>query len=321
MSAAFRNYEPRETPDDRAAALFEAQIGLITRGQALARGFTTSAIHRRVLSGRWNVLFMGIYTLAGTCPSWRQRLKAATLALEGVASHTSAAYLWHFPGFSQAAIEVSTIRDRRPPAKDIIVHKTASLEECDLAVIQGVDVTSPTRTLFDLAAKTDEEVLEQALDHCLNQRLTSLPRLRWTLQRLGRRGISGTRAMRELLDARPREYVPTQSPLETRAARRILRALEAQGLPKPIRQYVIKDRGRFVAQVDFAYPHAKVVIEAQSVKHHAGRRAWERDNRRMADLASLGWRTLPLLWDDTEENLRAAIDRVRRAIEDPKLFE
>jgi very-short-patch-repair endonuclease len=91
--------------------------------------------------------------------------------------------------------------------------------------------------------------------------------------------------------------------------------------PKPVRQYVIKDRGRFVAQVDFAYPQAKVAIEAQSVKHHAGRQAWERDSRRFADLASIGWRTMPVLWDDTEGNLLNAIERIRRAVEDPKLFD
>jgi G:T-mismatch repair DNA endonuclease (very short patch repair protein) len=63
------------------------------------------------------------------------------------------------------------------------------------------------------------------------------------------------------------------------------------------------------------------VIEAQSVKHHAGRRAWERDSRRFAQLASIGWRAMPLLWDDTEANLKVAIERIRRATHSPKLFD
>jgi very-short-patch-repair endonuclease len=263
----------------------------------------------------------GIYAAAGAPKSWHQQLKAATLALDGVASHKAAANLWQLPGFSRGVIEVATTHDRRPRASNLVVRCVPSLEKCDVTEINSIPVTTAARTLFDLAGTADPEILEQALDHCLHQRLASLPRLRWTLERLGARGRSGTSVMRELLDARPNGYVPTQSPLETRAARRILRALELEGLPAPARQYVIRDDGRFVAQVDFAYPHAKLAIEAQSVKHHAGRLAWERDSKRMAQLAAIGWRTLPVTWDDTESNLRAAIERVRRAIQNPTLFD
>jgi very-short-patch-repair endonuclease len=321
MNTAMRNSDDKESRDQCAAALAETQLGLIALVQALDVGFTRSMVQRRVESGRWRVVFRGIYAISGFPATWLQTVKAATMLLDGVASHSCAASMWAIPGITRRIVEVSVTSTRRTSASLVRAHRVDRLDPCDVTSLNGIPVTTPARTLLDLAGILEEELLEQALDHCLHQGLTSLPPLRWTLQRLGKRGRHGTRVVRELLGAKPQGYVPTQSVLETRAARRILRALEYEGLPPPVRQYVIKDRGRFVAQVDFAYPHAKVAIEAQSVKHHAGRQAWERDSRRFADLASIGWRAMPVLWDDTEANLKVAIERIRRAIEDPKLFD
>jgi hypothetical protein len=230
MNTAMRISEDKESRDQCATALAETQLGLMALPQALELGFTRSMIHRRIESGRWRIVFQGVYAISGYPTTWLQNIKAATMFLDGVASHTCAASLWEIPAITRGLVEVSVRSTRKTRARQVRVHRVTHLDPCDVTTRHGVPVTTPARTLLDLAGVVEDEALEQALDHCLHQGLTSLPRLRWTLQRLGGRGRGGTCVMRELLDARPRGYVPTQSTLEARAARRILRALEVQGL-------------------------------------------------------------------------------------------
>jgi very-short-patch-repair endonuclease len=63
------------------------QLGLFTRRQAREAGFKSSAIDFRVSSGEWEIVDEGTYRVFGTRGSWSQRLLAACLAGDAVASH------------------------------------------------------------------------------------------------------------------------------------------------------------------------------------------------------------------------------------------
>src|SRR5207249_2080176 len=143
-----------------------------------------------------------------------------------------------------------------------------------------------TRTIIDLAAVISGETLEEALDVALQRRLTSLSRVRWRLADLGRHGRPGIAMLRRLIAARSGVEAVPESVIETRFSRLLRRA----GLPAPVRQYHVRDRGRLVARVDFAYPDARLAIEVEGFRWHSGRARWERDLGRRNELTELGWR-------------------------------
>ena len=51
-------------------------------------------------------------------------------------------------------------------------------------------------------------------------------------------------------------------------------------MPQPDMQFAIKANDRVIAVVDFAYPDARLAIEADGYRWHSGRVRWDRDRAR-----------------------------------------
>jgi very-short-patch-repair endonuclease len=281
--------------DNRVTALTSVasrQHGVFTRAQALSAGFTRSAVDHRLRVGTWEPVDYGVYRVAGTPGSWHQRLIAACLGGPAVASHRAAAALWRFPGFGAALPEVSAVRYRRRHAGDILWHESVHLAPIDITEIDGIEVTTPTRTILDLGAVCDIAQLLHAYDDAVRRRLADWSTVARRLEHLGpvRRG-SGT--VREVLRRRHSTALP-ESPLETTfdafADEHRLPASEVQ-------HWVTLLNGTRV-RIDRAYPAARLAIEVDSVEFHAGPDEWQRDVARQNELAALGWRTLRFSADD-----------------------
>jgi hypothetical protein len=315
MTRAIRDLSQSEPsgPDNRCARLAAIQYGVISRFQARENGMSVGAIFRRVQKGRWHVVLPGIYRLAGASHSWQQDLMAAILwaAPKGVVSHRSAAALWKMDGFEQAdLVEILTTKDAPSPSPAIVVHTTKHLSHLDMTRRGPLLVTTPERTLIDLGAVVDRQKLELALDSALREGLTRLPRLTWHLDRLGRRGRSGTAALREALKDRPYGSTTPASPLE----RRFIRFVSEFRLPSPAHQYPLKDRGRLIAVLDFAYPDDKLAIETDGYRYHHGRAIWHHDRMRRNALVTRGWRVLQVTWSDLDTRREEIADEVRRLL-------
>ncbi len=290
MDNAERQILPRETIDSRVARWSAAQHGVFTRADAVRLGATLRMVRWRVEAGEWEQLYPGVYRTAGAPETWRQRLLAACLssAPGAAASHRAAGGVIKLAGVEPGVLEISVLRGNLRHRSGVSIHEVSQLPSVDVTVVDAIPVTTPTRTLIDLAAVVSVEVLEEALDDALRRRLTTIARLRWRLDNLARRGRGGITAIRKILDARNPGAAGPQSPLETRVARLIRRA----GLPEPVRQYHVRDGNRLIAVVDFAYPEVKVAVEADGYRWHSGRAQWERDLSRRNRLASLGWQVI-----------------------------
>jgi Transcriptional regulator, AbiEi antitoxin len=71
------------------------QHGLVTRQQALAAGFSASAISRAVARGEWVRVVPGVFALSGVGVTPKQRVAAAVLADASVAATVwTAMWLW-----------------------------------------------------------------------------------------------------------------------------------------------------------------------------------------------------------------------------------
>ena len=170
-------------------------------------------------------------------------------------------------------------------------------------------VTTPSRTILDIAGQVTLELLEEAVDDAVRRRLASIPRLRWQVAIAGRR--RGVAQLRGLIDARDPTARPSESVLETKVAR-ILRKAKLPGL---VAQYNIVVAGHLIARVDFAFPAAKVAVEADGYRWHSGRAQWQQDLERRNALTNLRWRVIHVTWEDLKRP-QAIVDQVEQALRD-----
>jgi very-short-patch-repair endonuclease len=311
MRRGKRDERAIESIDQALSRVAASQHGVFSRAQAIAAGADRNIIYRRTAASRWERAHPTVFRMAGSSRTWQQRMLAACLCWGGdvAASHGSALRLWGLPGAERMEHEITVPPDRqRNHPCEAIIHRSL-LIQVDVAMIDAIPVTTPTRTLIDIAGSLPRDVVEEALDDALRRGLSSVARLRWRIDALSRRGRKGIGVIRSLVIARSREGSVPESVFETR----LLRIFRAAGLDDVVQQHPVLDGSRPVAVFDFAFPNAHVAIEAEGYKWHSGRARWQRDLARRNVLTELGWKVVHVTWSDlnTEQLLR----RVRRLLE------
>jgi very-short-patch-repair endonuclease len=84
----------------------------------------------------------------------------------------------------------------------------------------------------------------------------------------------------------------TDSMFETR----LIQVLRRAGLPEPDRQIELYDEDAFIGRFHCGYQPARVVIEADSVRHHHSRSRFEADRARRTRAEAIGWRVPTFTW-------------------------
>lgn len=149
----------------------------------------------------------------------------------------------------------------------------------------GLRVTSPTRTLIDLGKVLDAERVEQAVEYAFRHGMSSPDYLMKRLALFGRRGCRGPRVLREVMERRAKDGLPTGSYFETL----LFQTLRKARLPLPLRQHPVFDEDGLIGRLDFAYPDQKRWLEAQGYEDHSKRDRWHLDIQRRNRLSRLGW--------------------------------
>jgi hypothetical protein len=171
----------------------------------------------------------------------------------------------------------------------------------DVSRLGVVSITTPGRTLLDLASTVDEIALEDALDEAIRRQLVTAKGLAKRVRDTDPRGRCGIPVLRKLLHERI-ETAVSDSTLENI----VRRAFNAAGLPPPVPQFeIFTPDGSLIARVDFAYPDARLAIEVDGYEFHSSRAAWERDRLRQNEIVSLGWFVLRT----TKRQIRAQPER------------
>ena len=258
------------TPDVLIARLAARQHGVVTLAQLLAVGLDRNAIKYRLRVGRLHLLHRGVYAVGHRPPSPLATAMAAVLACgdDAVLSHRSAAALWRIVPRWPALPEVTTPTKHRRPG--IHVHRSAN---ADATTHYGIRVTTPARTLVDLADVLNPKRLTRALNEAQVQRLTTPKELTTLFTRYpGRRTSQLTP-----------ERGATRSTLEDD----FVRFLKRHRLPLPEFNQTIAGH-----EVDAVYRDHHLVIELDSRQFHTTTRAFEQDRDRDADLLNAGFPTL-----------------------------
>jgi very-short-patch-repair endonuclease len=198
---------------------------------------------------------------------------AAVLAAgpDSFLSHRTAAALWGIrrgrtrtgTGF----IDVTVEDHRRPRSDGVRLHRVRVLAAEDRAQRDGIPVTSPIRTLIDLALLLSPRELEAAINEADRIGLVDPERLRSAVE--GRMGQHGVGPLRAVLDRRT--FSLTDSELE----RSFLRLVQRAGLPRPLTQQRVNG-----FRVDFYWPELGLIAEADGLRYHRTAAQQSRDRIR-----------------------------------------
>ncbi|MGH9034365.1 MAG: DUF559 domain-containing protein [Acidimicrobiia bacterium] len=281
---------------DRSAltAVAARQHAVFTTRQVLHCGFSYKVLRCWQAAATVVERHPGVFAFAGAPQTWEQSLMAAVLAAgEGAAvSHRSAARLWGFLD-GDDTVEITVPRSRRPRLDGVVVHRSRDLADNHVSWLNRFPVTKPARVIVDLGAVLEPADVEDVLDRALTRKRTTIAGVEWMLTELSQHGRRGTGVVGKILDERALGKAPAHGQLEPRMARLLRRA----GLPSAVFQHRISTpEGRFLAQVDFAYPELLLAIEVDGWECHGSPSAMGKDFVRQNGLVPFRWRVLRFTW-------------------------
>lgn len=296
---------PQNT-DDMIQAIAARQHGVVTRRQLIEEGISPGAVERRVTAGRLRPVHRGVYQV-GPLRAPRYREMAAVLACGRAArvSHRSASALWRIlpvptaTGAPRPVDIILTAGCRKHPG--IRIRRIRTLREDETTTLDGIPLTTPTRTLYDLAGSVGRRELERAFAEALALRLTNRDRLRELLDRHAER--RGARSLQELLEAgRP---VLTRSEAEERFLGLCRKA------PIPAPQGNVEVMGH---NVDFFWRAERLIAEIDGYAFHSSPASFEADRRRDAELMAAGYRVVRVTWRQIVSEPEAVLVHLAKAL-------
>ena len=285
--------------------LASKQHGVVARRQLVEAGLSTTEIGRRLRQGRLHQLHRGVYLVGHTALTAHARDIAAVLACgpDAILSHRSAAGLWDllpYPASAQACVTVPPERSAARPG--IRIHR-ADVSRADVRRRERMPLTSPPRTILDLAGELGSEDLERLVAEANYRRLASTPELRGQLERnRGKRGIATLRAILDL----PGGPARTRSPAE----RRMLRLLRKAGVTG-----YESNRRIHGFEVDLLWRKLGFAVEIDGYDAHSGRVAFERDRLKVAALKAHGLDVMPVTPRQLRDDPDGVISRLVQALE------
>jgi len=276
-----------------------AQHWVVTRKALLGLGFSAKAIQHRRETGRLHAVMPGIYAVGRRGLTREGRWMAAVLACgEGaVLSHRSAGALWSIAAERRRVIDVSVQGRRRHSRPGIRARMRPSLRASDLTSRCGIPVTTPTRTLLDLATELPPRRLERAVNEADKLDLIDPEALRLALD--DHTGEPGVKPLRSLLDR-------DTFRLSDRELEVLFRPIAASaGLPTPQTKVFLNG-----FEVDFFWPDLGLVVETDGFRYHRTAATQSRDALRDQTHTASGLTSLRF----SHQQVKYEPDRVRQVL-------
>lgn len=228
---------------------------------------------------------------------------AAVLHFGGYAvlTHRSAAVVWGLLRTARPLLTLTMVGKNGRSRHGLRLHRLP-LDRREIRVRDGLPVSSPARTLLDLAAEVDDAELEEALAVALQRGLASADEVRAAISRTpGRKGAS---RLARLLDAGAASGFT-----RSKAERRMRELLRAAELPQPRANTPLLG---YVA--DFLWAEHKLVVEVDGYLFHSERAAFERDRRRDQVFAAAGYTVIRVTWAQLSNEHLAVVARIAQAL-------
>lgn len=289
--------------DRRIAAIAAAQRGRVSRRQLLSAGVSASTIHRMVVRAMLHPLHGGVYAVGHLTPVELGAETAALLACAdgAVLSHRTAAGLWKLRPPIEGDVHVTT-GERQGRRDGIRTHRTRRLDPRDIRTYELLPVTSPARTVLDLASIERAREVERALDEGIVRKILRVSEVEDVLGRAS--GLRGAALLARILERR-------RGPTVTRSAaeERFLSLIRDALLPPP--EINVSIHGY---EVDFLWRTQRLVVEVDGYAYHGHRGAFERDRRKDAQLRAAGLSSMRVTWLQMKDEPYALIAHVAQAL-------
>lgn len=301
-------------PDVCVARRASTQHGVVAKRQLRQCGLDGKAIANRVRRGHLHPIFRGVYAVGHDGLTSTGRFAASVLACgEGavLSDHAAGAHLELRTGDDDR--RTCNGGDRRPQVTvpraggrkidGIRVHRR-NLDARDVWTRDGIRVTSPARTILDMAATMSAAELRRMVRQAQAERRVNMRQLLDVLARhRGHRGAGRLRAV--IADG----ATPTRSVLEDHVLDLIVQA----GIERPEinAQLVLGDRP---IEPDMLWRRHWLVVECDGRRWHCGALAQEDDAERQALLEAHGYRVLRITWNQAVHHPQQTVARIRAAL-------
>lgn len=285
--------------------LAAGQHGVVSTAQLRAAGVPPRVIQHRVRQAFLTRMHRGVYRV-GPLVGARAAEMAGLLACGATSalSHGSAAGLHDLLPHSRPVrpVHVTVRRGRRVSRPGLRVHRSVGLADDEVTVVDGLRVTTPVRTIVDLAGSAAEKKLEAVVARADRAGLLDGMDVEAVLRRYaGRPGIGRLRARIQPGVA----AAFTRSELEAR----FLALIRKAGLPEPATNVRVAGM-----EVDALWDDEALVAEVDGFGFHRGRAAFERDRRRDATLVAAGYRVARFTWTEVTTNDLVVVARLAQAL-------
>ena len=286
----------------RIAGLARRQGGHVTRSQLLQLGLDAPAVQSRQRRGLLIRVHYGVYAVGHLSTNPIDRAHGALLAagpLSAVAGR-SAATLWGMNDSWPHRLELISPLQRRIPG--LHIRRCSKLQRHDIRVHRGIRVTSPARTMLDIAQRASSRALDRFHNELRMRNLIKNDDLVDVARRNPRH--PGATILIELAGASAGEA--KRSMLEVDWPRFASR----YGLPEyELNVHVAGTR------VDVLFTPDRLVVELDGWATHGTRHAYENDRLQDAQiLATSGIPTLRITRDAFKSDPAAQAERVRAVL-------
>lgn len=261
--------------DKYIARIAARQWGIVDSDDLRQAGLSRQAVAKRVAAGRLFRVYAGVSAVGHANLSLEGRFLAAVKACgsDAALSHWTAIVHWKLRRWIEHDIHVTspTVRKRA----GIVHHRS---ERIDRTVHKGIPVTTPARTICDVAASATFKVLRGIVNHALGLALVTITQL------ITFRGRGAKKLRRVLATA-----APTRSENENL----VLQLIHEAGLPRPLVNPSLEGTSYIP---DFLWPEHRLVLEADSKRFHGNMIARADDATRQLVLEELGLRVIRTTW-------------------------
>ena len=264
--------------------------------QLQALGYSYEAVLHRLAGTRLVKVYDGVYAVAPILDERRTRWMAATLTTpESALSHASAAEAWGFRSF-EAPFETVTREGSGGPRtlEGVLVSRSSTLAG-NTTILDGIPITTPERTLIDLAPRLYGRALARAVREAVRLEATTPSALFIGIAR--HRGRRGTRRLHDAVS----RYAGlplhrTRSDAEALA----LELLRDAGRPRPGVNEVIAGE-----EADLSWPQWRLIVELDGPQFHLDA---SEDLRRQAIWEAARWTVRRMSTDDVYLNPERLLD-------------
>ena len=295
----------------RAVALFQTQYEVASRAQLLAAGASRSSIARARTRHTIVDVLPGVFMLAGTSLSFHGRCMAALLYLgpRSCLVGVTAARLYGCREMPERTIHVVVPETAYvgPVPSWLKVHRTSWKLSGDVVTRDDrLRLTTPHRTLFDLASRVTQHRFDRVAEDLWHLKLTSPEAMSDYLEVIRRSGRAGVARLEAWLERTEHRIRPSQSGFELD----VIDAIRSVGLPEPERQYPLVLPSDELIHVDIAWPAIQFGLEPGHSWWHGGNVRMNADIARDNACGELGW-FIRRLEEDFRSDLHAGAQLVK----------